>query len=81
MLKLYKSGRQFDDGLYRVGKDIKPGTYYTTDVDGCYWERQNRNGGTIDNGFVISAKRVQVTIRSGDYAFMSEDCGTWKPVK
>ncbi|WP_328347210.1 hypothetical protein [Micromonospora sp. NBC_00421] len=76
---LEREGRIFDDGTYRVGKDIKPGTYITRDVAGCYWERQNRNGGTIDNYFVNGAKRVQVTIRSSDYGFHTEGCGTWHP--
>lgn len=77
--QLEQQGRLFGDGTFLVGKEIKAGTYVTTDVKGCYWERQNRNGGIIDNDFLISARRVQVTIRSGDYAFHSEGCKTWKP--
>lgn len=77
---LEAAGRLFGDGTYRVGKEIKPGTYQSTDVDGCYWERQNRNGKTIDNYFADSAKRVQVTIRSSDYGFETKGCGTWRPV-
>jgi hypothetical protein len=78
--KLEADGRMFGTGTYRVGKEVKPGTYESFDVDGCYWARQNRNGGTIDNDFVTSAKRVQVTIRKGDYGFETRGCGTWKPV-
>ncbi|WP_329108566.1 hypothetical protein OG792_07890 [Micromonospora sp. NBC_01699] len=77
--KLTKEGRLFADGTYLVGSEIKPGTYVVTDVKGCYWERQNRDGGTIDNYFTAGARRVQVTIRSTDYAFHAEGCGEWRP--
>lgn len=77
--RLEKAGRSFTDGTYRVGKDIKPGTYVTRNVDGCYWERQNRSGRTIDNYFTNGAKRVEVTIRSSDYGFFARDCGRWAP--
>ncbi|MCX5115959.1 hypothetical protein OG992_02135 [Micromonospora sp. NBC_00362] len=78
---LAAQGRIFDEGTFRVGKEIKPGTYVTTDVDGCYWERQDSSGHTIDNYFTNSARRVQVTIRSSDYAFSSQSCGEWRPAR
>jgi hypothetical protein len=78
-IKLEKNGQLFGDGVFLVGKEIKPGRYFTTDVSGCYWERQNRSGGIIDNNFVSAARRVEVTIRSSDYAFHSDGCGTWRP--
>jgi hypothetical protein len=77
---LKAQGRLFDAGTFLVGKEIRPGRYFTTDVDGCYWERQNSSGRIIDNDFILSARRVQVTIRSGDYAFHSRGCGEWRPV-
>ncbi|MFD7769852.1 hypothetical protein [Streptomyces sp. NPDC059787] len=77
---LEADGRVFGSGVYRVGLEIKPGTYYTTDVEGCYWERQDANGEVVDNNFTSAAKRVQVTISSSDYAFNSEHCGEWQPV-
>ncbi|MEV5874353.1 hypothetical protein AB0L75_09025 [Streptomyces sp. NPDC052101] len=77
--KLEDEGRVFGDGVYRVGSEIKPGTYYVTDVEGCYWERTDGNGETIDNNFVTAAKRVQVTIHANDYSFDSEGCGRWQP--
>ncbi|WP_327038020.1 hypothetical protein [Micromonospora maris] len=79
-VELEAQGRLFGPGTFRVGKEIKPGTYVTTDVDGCYWERQNSSGNIIDNYFTNSARRVQVTIRSSDYAFSSQRCGEWRPV-
>ena len=80
VLEEQSNGTRFGAGTF-VGKEIKPGTYVATDVDGCYWERQNRNGDTIDNYFTNSARRVQVRIRSTDYAFSSERCGEWIRVK
>jgi hypothetical protein len=89
--KLVAAGRIFEDGTYLVastakpGTHIKPGTYVIQlgpddgTIHDCYWERTNRSGNIIDNNFVLSAKRVQVTIRSGDYSFTSRDCGTWRP--
>ena len=73
-----EEGTRFEDGTYRVGEDIKPGTYVTTTLeDGCYWERTDANGNTIDNNFMNSALRAQVTIGSADYSFTSERCGEW----
>jgi hypothetical protein len=78
---LEAEGRLFGSGTFLIGDEIKPGTYVTTDVEGCYWERQDKAGGTIDNDFLQSARRVEVTIRSSDYAFHSERCGTWKALR
>ncbi|WP_155373752.1 hypothetical protein [Catellatospora vulcania] len=90
--KLVIAGRIFEDGTYLVGQQAKPGDYvkpgtYVIQLgpdDGtihdCYWERTNKSGNIIANNFILSAKRVQVTIRSGDYSFMSRDCGTWRPL-
>lgn len=78
---LAAQGRLFGSGTFLIGKEIQPGTYATTDVEGCYWERQHKAGGTIDNDFIPGARRVQVTIRSSDYAFHSERCGEWKPIR
>lgn len=77
--KLRAQGRLFGDGTYRVGAEVKPGTYVTRNVDGCYWERQDSRGDTIKNFFTHSAKRVVVTIRGSDYGFLSRGCGTWRP--
>jgi hypothetical protein len=72
------SGVRFDDGSYRVGKKIKPGTYFISKADeGCYWERLDRRGNIIDNNFINARTRVEVTIRASDYTFHSEGCGEW----
>lgn len=72
-----------NDGAFVVGDDfdfvttIRPGTYVTYDVEGCYWERLDAAGEIIDNNFISAAPRVEVTIRATDYAFNSEDCALW----
>lgn len=74
-------GEIFNDGTYKVGDDIQPGTYVaeTDDAfDGCYWERLDSAGEIIDNNFVNSGFRVEVTISSSDYSFSAEHCGEWK---
>ncbi|MGW6393336.1 hypothetical protein ACWFR1_23145 [Streptomyces sp. NPDC055103] len=79
--RLSDEGKIFGSGVLQVGKDVQPGTYVTTDVENCYWERTDRNGNPIDNYFTAGAARVQVTIRASDYSFNSEGCGEWKPVE
>jgi hypothetical protein len=68
------------DGVYRVGADIKPGTYYTGNTDGCYWERAKNFTGSfsaiIDNDY--GSGRRMVTISAGDVAFDSDGCGSWR---
>jgi hypothetical protein len=78
--RLRAEGRLIEDGVSRVGVSVQPGTYVTGPVDGCYWERQNSAGGIIDNYFTTGALRVEVTIQPTDYAFVSQDCGTWSPL-
>ncbi len=77
--QLRSEGRIFSSGIYRVGPKIQPGTYYTTNVENCYWERLNSAGAVIDNYFG-TALRVQVSISSSDFSFRSDNCGTWRPV-
>jgi hypothetical protein len=71
---------RFGDGLYRVGEDIPPGHYVTeseTGFAGCYWERQDEIGETIDN-FFGRVFRTEVTIAPTDYAFLTEGCEEWE---
>jgi len=78
-LSARKKGTRFDDDSHRVGKEIKSGTYVAhPDDDGCYWERLDRKGNILANNFVGGTTRVQATIRSSDYTFHSERCGTWQ---
>lgn len=78
-VELKAEGLLFGGGSYLVGDEIQPGTYVIEgEIDDCYWERQDSSGGIIGNSFIISARRVEVTIRSSDYAFFSEGCGQWR---
>ena len=77
--KLEGEGRIFGPGTFLVGKEIRPGRYMAVDVENCYWARQSRAGAAIDNDFVPSARRVEVNVRSTDYAFDSKGCGQWRP--
>lgn len=70
----------FEDGDYRVGGDIDPGSYVAREPGDCYWERLDRRGEIIDNNFAPNAMRVQVDIDPDDYSFHSEGCGLWEPV-
>jgi hypothetical protein len=70
----------FGDGKYRVGQDIRPGTYRAAHPSGgCYWERlrgfSGEFGDIIANNFT-GAPDV-VTIAPSDFGFSSEGCGTW----
>lgn len=76
-----ESGEIFGSGTYRVGEDISPGTYVTESengFDGCYWERLDSAGNIIDNNFIHSGFRAEVTIRESDYSFSTERCGEWR---
>ena len=72
-----------EDGTWRVGADIEPGTYRNSGEDGCYWERLSGFSGTSDdiiaNGFPDGDAAI-VTIQSTDAGFLSEDCNVWFPV-
>ena len=66
-----------EPGKELVGEDVQAGTYATPGGKNCYWERTDRNGNTIDNGFTVYKTRVQVDIQASDYAFYSRNCGDW----
>lgn len=71
-----------DGGMFRVGADIKPGTYRSTgNGDGtCYWERAKDAGHTL--GSIIANNNVTgtavVTISSSDGYFKTTGCQDWK---
>ncbi|WP_427166947.1 hypothetical protein ACQF4J_26810 [Streptomyces sp. C1-1] len=72
------------DGEFRVGKDVKPGTYRTTgNSDGmCYWERAKDAKGEMDsilaNDNVTGASYV--TVKATDKIFKSNGCKDWEAV-
>lgn len=71
-----------DNGTYRVGIDILPGTYKgTVSSDGCYWERladfQHMLESIKANDFRSdSGASVFVTIDPSDVGFLVHGCGT-----
>jgi hypothetical protein len=71
-----------DGGMFRVGADIKPGTYRSTgNSDGtCYWERAKDAGHSL--GSIIANNNVTgtavVTISSSDGYFKTTGCQDWK---
>lgn len=68
-----------DDGEYRVGKDIEPGTYQAPGGTTCYWERSSsfdhELGSIIANDYGVTGPIVSVD--STDFGFVSDGCGTW----
>jgi hypothetical protein len=73
------SGVRIPSGVHRVGAEMQPGTYVAEGkLDGCYWERTDSTGEIIDNNFIGSALRAEVTVRASDYSFTSSGCGQWR---
>ncbi|OIJ62998.1 hypothetical protein [Streptomyces mangrovisoli] len=72
------------DGDFRVGKDIKPGTYRTTGNtdDMCYWERAKDASGEMDS--LLANDNVTgtsyVTVKATDKIFKSSGCNDWETV-
>ncbi|MQY37781.1 hypothetical protein SRB17_57860 [Streptomyces sp. RB17] len=72
------------DGEYRVGSDVKPGTYRTTgnSDDMCYWERAKDAKGEMDS--LLANDNVTgtsyVTIKPTDKIFKSSGCKDWEAV-
>lgn len=72
------NGERFYAGTYRVGKQIKAGTYVVKgDLSGCYWERLDEAGNIIDNNFMSGGTRAEVTVAPTDYSFVNRECGQW----
>lgn len=67
------------DGTYRVGVDIRPGTYRSQGSNACYWERLRGLGGTVDdiiaNGAGTGPQLVQIA--PTDVGFKTQGCPTW----
>lgn len=77
------------DGTFKVGEEVKPGTYATTapeDSFGCYWERLRGFSGELDkdvisNGLLQPGETGRVTIAKSDKGFKSTGGCTWNLVK
>ena len=75
----YPSDESFNDGIFRIGTDIQPGTYKNEGTDFCYWARLSGLSGESTDILSNDNPRGQtyVTIEASDYAFESQNCGTW----
>lgn len=76
-----QAGLRLDDGTYVVGEEVEAGIWVVDrSKEGCYWERTDSTGETIDNNFISGSTRVEVTIQPTDYSFHSNGCGEWHKV-
>jgi uncharacterized protein HemX len=75
-------GRTIEDGTWRVGEEVAPGTYRAPGGGSCYWERLAGFSGDLDdiiaNG--VAERNVTVTIAPSDVGFHTNDCGTWTKI-
>jgi hypothetical protein len=81
MSSITSSKTEFNDGMYVVGTDIKPGTYKNSGKQGCYYSRLSNFSGAGIDGIIAnntSNDPVLVTIAETDAGFKSSNCGTWK---
>lgn len=72
------------DGTFRVGTQVKAGTYYSTTKTSqlCYWARLSSAQGRLDDiraNDLGSGQRL-MTISSSDKYVELDDCGSWYPV-
>ena len=71
----------FGDGMWRVRKDIRPGTYRTLGGRGCYWAiLEDWRGGIVENNITRRKVPQVVTILRSDVGFETTSCGTWRRV-
>jgi hypothetical protein len=64
------------DGLYEVGKDMKPGSYRSKGSRACYYAVLNSPDTTDIATNNITDGPAIVTVSSGDY-FETQDCADW----
>lgn len=80
---LRDEGKIFASGTYRVGEDVPAGTYVSESddepFDGCYWELLDEAGNIIDNNFLNSAFRVEITVPESAFSLSVERCGEFRP--
>jgi hypothetical protein len=69
----------FGDGIYRVRKDVWPGTYRTLGGGGCYWARLRSFSGSVSSILANdnAVGPAVVTIKRTDKGFETRGCGNW----
>lgn len=79
-----------NDGVYRVGMDIRPGVWESPGpvdpAQGCDWRRLWRIEGDntnmqyiIENNYTKLGP-VRVTVKPSDAGFLTRNCGPWRMV-
>jgi hypothetical protein len=65
------------DGTWRVGVDIKPGTYRSVGGDSCQWARLFGFAGNSQLETHNGSGATTVTIAATDAGFETHKCGSW----
>ena len=72
---------RWNDGDYRVGPEILPGTYQAAAAPGCYWARLSGFSGELSD---IIANNIGtggiVQVMPGDVGFTTTGCGGWTKI-
>lgn len=72
-------GTRFNDGTWKVGEEIKPGTYKPeSPSDNCRWFRYDDKGDWIESSYDKTQAEIVVTIDATDATFESRNCGYWR---
>lgn len=72
-------GTRFNDGVWKVGEEIKPGTYKPeSPSDDCRWFRYDDKGDWIESSYDKPQSGIVVTIDAKDSTFESRNCGYWR---
>lgn len=74
--------KQFSNGIFVVGVDIKAGKYRTKAPSGCYYawmSSTSSNARIINNQFSANPATFTVTLKKGQI-FESSRCGTWTKI-
>lgn len=73
------------DGVFGVGNEVQPGTYWSRPAGGshdCYWARRRGFSGTTEG--IIANDRTRgpayVTITPTDVGFQTDGCQVWQKV-
>ncbi|PPF75038.1 hypothetical protein [Pseudoclavibacter sp. Z016] len=78
-VKAGNDGTRFNDGVWKVGSDIKPGTYKPEmPSDTCRWFRYDAKGEWIESSYDKPQAEIVVTIDASDSTFESRNCGYWR---
>lgn len=78
-VKAGNDGTRFKDGVWKVGEDIKAGTYKPeAPGENCRWFRYDSSGKWIESSYDKAQVDIVVTIDPTDATFESRNCGYWR---